>query len=787
MSKKGLTINTDLTLGSGPLTIPQLSTPSNPSSGFNKIYTKNDNKVYSLSSGGIETQVGSGTTPINNGVLKNYLTAYTSSTSSGTPNTGNGDLEFGSTTGWSLGNIGSLTNNLPTGTPTFGSGASGNLSISAVSSGQLAGNYSLSYVSSAATTQGDMLASNAFFIDTEDQAKVLTWSFYYKAVSNSTNANWSGTNSNSLAVAIYDVTNSSWLTSTANFGMTQSSGVGFVTGTCQTNSTTTQLRIVVYNANATSGAITVYFDDFNIGPQTKSFGVPVTDWVNQGAMSAPRSTSGYVFTITSSSVTAGAVYSNNGQTFTVSLTIASSTTLTCSGSGTPTTSGTLTLVSGTGPSTISFSSRTINIPVFGTVATNNLWTRRVGGDLEVRLEYSQTAAGTSGSGDYLFFLVPSIYSIDLNKVTSYILPAGKVSTNDVGCHTHSDGTNMFTGSVHVYDSNQVRFQFNNTASTGYISGTAYGLATTATSYICTFKVPIVGWSSNVQMSNDTDTRTLNARYHSATATVTSSYSDVSWTTQEDDTHGILSGATITIPVSGKYDFTGQLFLGGTGALNNTADVQLLKNGATSIAESQFVYAGAVTASVSVPFNFQGVIANAGDTFKIQIKSAATTPVITASTTENYIQVKRLPGSLVIAASEAINARYFASSTAITGSLATVVWTTKDFDSHNQMSSGQYTIQSPGKYQINSSLLISFGATPSNTTILDIQIQKNGVAISENAGTAIAAAQLNHQISVNDIISCLPGDIIRIQCSVNGGTPSIATSNTANYFSIARVG
>ena len=40
-----------------------------------------------------------------------------------------GTFENNATTGWSLGTIGTLTNSLPTGTPTFGSGASVNLSI----------------------------------------------------------------------------------------------------------------------------------------------------------------------------------------------------------------------------------------------------------------------------------------------------------------------------------------------------------------------------------------------------------------------------------------------------------------------------------------------------------------------------------------------------------------------------------------------------------------------------------------------------------------------------------
>lgn len=255
---------------SGAAAADRLKLPNNapililPDSSIELFYNVTDTR-WKIKSGSSSAS-GSG------GGTKNYL---------GTVNNinGNGDFELSATTGWSLGVTGTLSNGLPTTTPTFGSGASGNLSISAVTSGQLAGTASLSYASSAATTAGNMLASDAFTIDIADQAKVMTVKFSYKAVTNPTNANWSGTSSNSFAWAIYDVTNSTWIIPTGGFGMTQSSGVGVCTGTFQTSSNGTQYRIVVYNANATSGAVTLYFDDFSVGPQTVAIGTIITDWM----------------------------------------------------------------------------------------------------------------------------------------------------------------------------------------------------------------------------------------------------------------------------------------------------------------------------------------------------------------------------------------------------------------------------------------------------------------------------------------------------------------------------
>ncbi len=88
----------------------------------------------------------------------------------------------------------------------------------------------------------------------------------------------------------------------------------------------------------------------------------------------------YTFTVTAANATVGATYTNNGQTFTVVYTIAAGTTLVCSATGAPASSGTLTKASGTGDSTISFSSQ-VNTGTYRRPATTPLYirVRMVGG------------------------------------------------------------------------------------------------------------------------------------------------------------------------------------------------------------------------------------------------------------------------------------------------------------------------------------------------------------------------------------------------------------------------
>ena len=80
--------------------------------------------------------------------------------------------------------------------------------------------------------------------------------------------------------------------------------------------------------------------------------VSPTEIVVQGLIS---STAIFTFTVSSANATVGATYINNGQTFTVTSTISSGTTLISTGTGVPLSSGTLTKTSGTGDATITFS------------------------------------------------------------------------------------------------------------------------------------------------------------------------------------------------------------------------------------------------------------------------------------------------------------------------------------------------------------------------------------------------------------------------------------------------
>jgi hypothetical protein len=205
------------------------------------------------------------------GGSKNYFTDYLN-------NPGNGNFELGSTAGWTLAHT-ALTGVNPTSVATPGTGfdsthggtpAAGTLSFTTVAVGQLAGLFSGSLDSTAASTAGDMLISKPFTIDKEDQLKVISFSFSYEAISGT--FNFSGTSANTFAIWVYDVTNGAWIQPAGVYSMIQGSGVGVASGTFQTTNNSTEYQLALIDINATPGAYDLYVDDFVLGPNAINFG-----------------------------------------------------------------------------------------------------------------------------------------------------------------------------------------------------------------------------------------------------------------------------------------------------------------------------------------------------------------------------------------------------------------------------------------------------------------------------------------------------------------------------------
>lgn len=609
-----------------------------------------------------------------------------------------GDFENNATTGWTATGCATITNGLPV---TVGSGAAAfsssnggrtkgaNTSSPAiVSSGQLAGSYSLSLATTGAGTIGDGYISSAYTIDIADQAKVLSYKLYYKSVTGS--PVMAGTSSNTYAVEIYDVVNNAWLGVAGCFNFVQSSGVGIAQGTFQTASNTTSIQIFIYSPVAPVGASSLYIDDVYVGPQVMAFGPAITD--------TAQNTTGITFTN------------------------------------------------------------------FGTVSAVNAALTRIGDLLKVVGSFtSGTSVGSVGSIN-----IP--YSIDYTKQGSNAL--NRVGDFGILQNASLIGSNLDPNAIFTDGSTASSVFFATSGSgTGYTkaNGSAVG-----NNQPCSFSftVPIAGWSSNTSMSADTSTRVVAAYYKSNSSQSAGTATPYRFDSKVfDNTASVTTGAAwkFTVPVSGYYQIN---FNGYNSTGSVTTD--LYKNGTIS-------QVGTSTSNSNLTAGSWLVQLVAGDYIDLRPSGTVTQPNDGAM----FITINLLTGPAVVAASESVNARYYASVSSISGSYGVVTYSTKDFDSHSAYSSGTYTCPVSGKYQVNCGLQLGGSLAAGANDQIGIFI--NAVQKTNTFNNVTATQASARGVTLSDIVSLNAGDALTIQAASAATSPTIGGSNLNNYFSISRVG
>lgn len=227
------------------INFPDIATPATPSAGTTKIYSKTDGKLYKLTSTGVELEVGSGA----GGGSINHISL-------------NPDAEA-ATTGWA--------NFADGATLVDGTGGSPTGAISRQSTTILRGTNSFLYTAGGV---GDG-TGYAFTVPNADKARQISISFDYA---------YSATVAEgAYQVYIYDVTNSKLIQPSGYKLGTGVSGTYYThMATFQTSSSGTSYRLILWQSVATPGG-NLYFDNVQVGPQIKSSGAPITDWVDESS------------------------------------------------------------------------------------------------------------------------------------------------------------------------------------------------------------------------------------------------------------------------------------------------------------------------------------------------------------------------------------------------------------------------------------------------------------------------------------------------------------------------
>lgn len=421
------------------------------------------------------------------------------------------------------------------------------------------------------------------------------------------------------------------------------------------------------------------------------------------------------------------------------------------------------------------------------VTYNGKW-RRVGDSMEIRARVLCSGAPNAvGLGINL----PSGYSIDTNKLASVLAggtPLGYGQAVDVGSASYPVSLLYFgsTTTLGVYDGVASGTYLVNTN----VSNTApftFG----ATDFVEVISVvPIQGWSSTVQMSNDTDTRVVAARYTStSTAAVPNSPTVFDFATKAYDTHNaVTTGANwrFTAPVPGYYRYSVKINLqnGGVATRNDTYP---------RVDGSAYVdsYLTLTTASqVDSHYSEGCVYLNAGSYLDFQnSETVNSASYITGST----VSIERLSGPSAIAATESVTGKYEnTAGTALTGNVeATLPYATKKYDSHGAFNGTVFTAPISGVYQFSSTVSLQAVANTTNQ-VLAAGFRVTSIPESISAQTQYVMVEWGNGVSHGQVVTFTKsyklnaGDTVEVR-ALNTNSVSLATDAGVNFFCWNRVG
>ncbi len=593
--------------------------------------------------------------------------------------------------------------------PSVGAGGTANVTYDRTTSSTLAGDGSFQLIKDANNRKRQGFATD-FTIDNAQKAKVLTITFDYIVESGTFANGTSNVSPGDIVFWIIDLTNYTLIQpSTIYLGSNSTTISGSVNSTFQTASNSTSYRLIGYINSTSASAYTLKFDNFVIGPSKYVYGTPITDWVDFPSVAA-----GTLITAT----TTAPSYGNSGS------------------------------------------------PV-----TNKAQWRRVGSNMEIRWDYrhSNTTGAGAGSGMYLFNLPPG-YKIDTSKAKANTATtlSGAFADSSVG-KFQVVYSSITAGDVHVYDNTRLKCLASTNSVGGFVWGSSgYNFATNANmSFSLYASVPILGWSSSVQMSDNSSNRVIGFSANTTTTAATTSTPFIFTSVTRDDVGGYNASTGIyTTPVPGWWNISAGI------EGNGTAEYRIYIGGVHVLSGPKAAAndPGHVSLLRYLP---------ASTTIEIRPDSNVTANGVA---TTNYLDIFLVNGNQTIAASELVAARYYVSSGASTTSSNPINFDTKDFDTHGSVTTGagvwKFTAQIAGIYQVTP-------GTYAGATTHGIFLYKNGSLYSQ-LGNATASTTSSGR---SDLIFLNSGDYIQIfpSVTITPAAASPATVGQMNFVNIIRVG
>lgn len=432
-------------------------------------------------------------------------------------------------------------------------------------------------------------------------------------------------------------------------------------------------------------------------------------------------------------------------------------------------------------------------PTHGAGAASTVWWRRVGSDMEIRFQYEQSNAGSNGSGTY-FVRLPAGHSIDTSKITT-TAAAHTFGSAIAFSSTSGIGTGnvvyFSTTSLAMYISNET-VSGNTLASTGswLFSHTTLRMGFTA-------RVPILGWGSNVGISEG-DGRAVTAHYWGTSSTVTNAGdTTIVLTTKVHDTHNAYntSNGRYVCPERGTYRVSGGFETAAitAGTVNSPVIIYINKNGSSVLMHQ---YMALTTSSAVRTATISGSVScNVGDYIEMvgnqQLLAGAQA---LSNSIRTFFTIEKTGGQQTPLPHETVRARYTTAAgqsieTGATGE--TVIYGTRDYDTHGAFnaSTGVFTAPMPGAYRVTAFNYLSSSNQWAAGEPAYLRLYKNGSIYSYLAYyTAESATSKPVPLWGSDTVYLNQGDTVQINiANESGSTIALNSLATVNYVTIEKVG
>lgn len=394
-----------------------------------------------------------------------------------------------------------------------------------------------------------------------------------------------------------------------------------------------------------------------------------------------------------------------------------------------------------------------NSGAFGTITQADYRTSRVGDKLVAHLYWkSGTTAGGIAS-----IALPTGMQIDASKYSSTTnvhvvgMWRGINTGGNVSMSATSSGPIFYDGSntTTLFCSQQFGTnQFTKNVGTS-VNATNDGME------IDIWGMPILGWSSSVQMSDSADTRVVDFRANkTATQAITANVTNIAFTTLLKDSHGVWNGTdTYTVPVPGDYQVS--VALSDSASTGNTHSVYV--NGVSAAA--LFFQSGQMNSGTTIIPNLV-----AGNTITIRGGTNATLGAV------GNLAINKLAGPSAIAATETIAASYYCSANATSTTSAPINFDTKIYDTHGAVTTGagwRFTAPAAGIFNVGG--FLNTTATAGTVTLYLSGTINRGVAYASSS--AVGTINTDIRLNAGDYIELRTGTSI----TWNGGALNTGAS------------